>query len=704
MPNMRPILLPLPHSVRYDNGSVQLHGYNLQTEHCSHSVYAHACKLLAKTLSGMGIAPADNGYLVHLTVNPGHPLLKEHQTAGAYAVTVTDASAELTGYDAGGALYAVQTFAQLMQNGLLPCCTIVDWPDFGTRGLFIEDRYGTDFMTREDWFRAVDYFAQMKLNTLTIGVYGCWCQQFDGMVSEFLYVPFHKHPELKTPRHVKYYSVSERKLIWKENVLPVMFEEDSLGDVIAYAKERGITVKPLFNSYGHNTLIPRMFPELSAKDENGNPTGFGVCTADERTYEIMFELYDEIIDRYLTPNGIDAMQIGLDEVWEGIGMDMKDPFKFHTPFCRCEKCRNKERSELMIEYIIRLLQHLKQKGMRSVYIYQDMLQYEFNVLDERLAQRLRDADVYDIAVIDWWNYAHESRIFRGLPLNSCFRSIIKSFTGYYHWSTPMEYLSNIRGCARLAQQHGFEGMEAYSSFDYCHDRSYRYMAELAWNIDTLEKQPEFLKRYAAFAFPGSGDDEEALLLMADMTNNLRQDGNPGAALMYQLDYYTYSYVAADKPYPRRFPEEVFEKLHSNLSMYEAAFRRIRAQATRALTLFGRVEQNDYLTQTWRAIALHYQVVADEYLGLLALEKETDAQKAAVSLKKLLESRESLMLTAEKTRIKANQLMYLREQSIYRQILCDLLAHAEKLAAENKPCHVDLTHLDGITGEALRALR
>ena len=90
--------------------------------------------------------------------------------------------------------------------------------------------------------------------------------------------------------------------------------------------------------------------------------------------------------------------------------------------------------------------------------------------------------------------------------------------------------------------------------------------------------------------------------------------------------------------------------------------------------------------------------------LLELEKETDAQAAATKLKALLEAREALMLAAEETRIEANQLMYLREQSIYRQILCDLLAHAEACVQEGKPWQVKMTDLTGITGKALRAIR
>ena len=718
MSMMKPIL-PKPRIVRCDGGFVTICSdaafiCSVEAAPFDSPVYAHACRLLQETLTAQGCLTAGAlTYPIRLAVEPDSALLEGHAEADAYAVRVTESGAELVGRDAGGALYAVQTFAQLLDGDAdcltLPCCEIVDWPSFPTRGLFLEDRYGSDFLDKEDWLKAIDYFAQMKLNSLTVGIYGCWCQQFDGMISEFLYVPFRKYPQLKTPRHLKYFDVQSRKWVYRENVLPTMFEEDFFGEIIAYAKERNITVKPLMNSYGHNTLIPRLLPELSAKDENGCDTGFGVCTSSDETYRIMGDLYDEIIDRYLAPNGIDAIQIGLDEVWEGIGMDAVDPFKFHTPFCKCEKCRTKERSELMIEYIIRLCHHLKNRGMRSVYIYQDMLQYEFNVLDERLAQRLRDEGLHDTVVIDWWDYAREDRLFRGKPLNSCFRSIIKSFTGYYHWSLPMEYLTNIRGCARLAQEHGFEGMEAYSSLAHCHDKSYRYLAELAWNIDTLDDQPDFLKRYAASCFPGAGTAaEHALALMSDVTDALRFDDQMGANHLFRLDYYNYTYVKADKPYPRRFPEEVFEVIHAKEEEYAAAFSRIRTMAEEALNFFesacSDTEGDRAAARMWRAIAEQYVVIADEYLGLLALEKETDADNACELLTLLLSAREGLMQTLTDTRAKGNQYMCLRIQSIYRQVLVDLLAYADACVQRGEPFHVDMEHLENITGNALRALR
>jgi len=711
-----PTLLPLPRSVEYAEETLVLCQGGLPCFHLniaenSELVFLQSATVLKDELTAAGcLLPAAGKLAVSLKIDPLFPAFADHAVPDAYALAVSERGVEMIGFDAGGAYYAVQTLLQLMtcENGqvTVPYVSIIDWPSFKTRGLFLEDRYGSDFLTKQDWFNAIDYFSRMKMNSLTIGVYGCWCQQFDGMISEFLYVPFKKYPELKTPRHVKYYSVTERKWAYRENVLPTMFEEDFFGEIVAYAKKRNITVKPLFNSYGHNTLIPRLLPELSAKDEAGNPTGFGVCTADDRTYEIMNSLYDEIIDRYLAPNGIDAIQIGLDEVWDGIGMDANDPFKYHTPFCRCEKCRQKERSELMLEYIIRLCHHLKDKGMKSVYIYQDMLQHEFDVLHEPLAERLKQEGLYDIVVIDWWNYAHESKLFHGHEVNSLFRSIIKSFTGYYHWSTPMEYLSNIRGCARYAEKYGFEGMEAYSSMEYSHDRSYRYVSELAWNIDTLDDQSGFLARYADFTFPGA-DALPYLAKMGEIMDALNLDGRFTSKDLFSLDYYAYSYVKADQPYPRRFPEEAFERIHEKPDHYRAGFETLYDAACEAVEYFGSLitDCNNYsMASVWYAMAQHIQVVSGEYLGLMALESETDAEQAVETLKTLLFYRENLMFVSEDTREKGNSFMYLRIQSIYRQILCDLLAYAEKCASEGAAFHVDMTNLSDITGSMLRALR
>nr|MBQ4320048.1 family 20 glycosylhydrolase [Clostridia bacterium] len=270
------------------------------------------------------------------------------------------------------------------------------------------------------------YLASMKYNQVTVGVYGCWGYQYDNIIQEYLYIPFKGYPQLQTPRQIKYYSVAERKWIYKKNILPTMFTDDYFGDLVAYGKKHNIKVKPLFNSLGHNTLIPRIIPEISAKDENGELTGRGFCTSNPETYKVMFDLYDEIIDRYLAPNGVDAMEIGMDEVSV-------------NNFCKCEKCREKSHGDIIIDYVIELCKHLKAKGMKSVYIYHDMImgldvingtnQFEHAITHEEIFNRFKEADVADVAVIDWWSYSTDPNLFRGKELSTYFRAITTPFNG-----------------------------------------------------------------------------------------------------------------------------------------------------------------------------------------------------------------------------------------------------------------------------------
>lgn len=316
--------------------------------------------------------PFEGGYLIELKVDKNDFHFQGISTPEAYYIHITEEKAVLCGAGKGGAYYAAVTFASLLEansrNVYLPILEIFDYPKYKTRGIFIESRWN-DLMNLADWYKAVDYFASMKFNTIVISVYGCWSMQYDNRLSQYLYIPIQKYPQLKTPKNFKYYSPSQDAWIYKKEVLPTMFEEDFLGDVIRYAAERNVEVFPLFNSLGHNSLLPGTIPEISARDENNMETGYGMCLQNEKTYQVIFDIYDEIIDRYLKPNGIRSIALGMDEVGNGKGIDKNNLFRVFSPVCKCPKCRHTEFSELMKNYIIRLLKYLKDRGMENVYIY-----------------------------------------------------------------------------------------------------------------------------------------------------------------------------------------------------------------------------------------------------------------------------------------------------------------------------------------------
>ena len=49
----------------------------------------------------------------------------------------------------------------------------------------MECRYGSDFMTYEDWKNGIDYLSEMKINKIVCGLYGCWGRQYDGDFAEY---------------------------------------------------------------------------------------------------------------------------------------------------------------------------------------------------------------------------------------------------------------------------------------------------------------------------------------------------------------------------------------------------------------------------------------------------------------------------------------------------------------------------------------
>ncbi len=679
-------LMPCPKSVEQKDGEVKINGINVTGFTCDCDVFKTALEYLSVFGTGDYILE-----IVKDTVCEGK---KE-----SYILDINPDKVTIKANDCEGMFYAVITLKALYSDNTLPVVHIEDWPDFYDRGLLLENRYGSDFMTLEDYKKAIDYLAEMKYNQLTIGVYGCWCVQYDMRLSEFLYLPLECHPELKTPRDIRYWSPKRGEFVEREDQLPTMFVEDYFNELIKYAKSRNITIKPLFNSFGHNTLIPRLHPELSAKDEDGNPTKHGFCVSDEAVFEYMFAIYDEIIDKYMKPNGLDAIEIGLDEVYAWLGEDLDDIYGKFEPYCRCEKCRGMDKKELMLAFIIRVCKYLKTKGMKHIYIYHDMLFEIFDIVNDELVDLFKKEGIYDEVVLDWWSYTKEEDVFQKREINGLFRSIAKPFTGYYHWVVPMEYNNNIYAHAKLAKKHGYEGVESYSSFEYCFDRPFMYQAELCWNVDTVSDYDAFLSRYAATRFPENPDEaKNALDIMASLTVN-----DTVVNLMNSLEYYWFTYVTADEEYPRNFPGGAYKKIFAEKDKYMSYFAATIEKAKKAMDFFK--ANGNCFGRVWYAIAKHYFTYACEYYTMVKLsdgynDGTIDREGVINHLDELLGLHEDFMATVEDTRIEANSYVYLRNHSIMRQVFIDLKDH---FVNSNEP-KLDLCDLRYCASDRFNKLR
>lgn len=699
--NAKKILIPFPQEFKDKKTEIKIGSlsdvhYNIIKDSIRSEIYDEAVKTIQKAMkkncASYEETHSETAYKIKIKIDKDSDVLRQIGKSESYLIEITEEEAFLCAADDGGIFYAAVTFCNLIHcignDVFLPCVTIHDWPDFEFRSQLIECRYGSDFMTLDDWFGAIDNLAEMKYNHLTVALYGCWPIQYDGKLSEYLYISFDKFPQLKTPRSIKYYSPSKKGYIIEKDVLPTMFKEDFFGKLVAYGKKKNVKIIPLFNSLGHNSLISRTFPEVSAKDECGHDTGYGICTESAKTGNLMFELYDEIIDKYLKPNKIDSIHIGLDEVINAVGLDKTDIYKESEAFCRCDKCKKYERSELMLRYMIKMCKYLKKRGMKNIHIYFDMFFHEFDMLNDKFRERLKEEGLYDNIVIDWWSYRAPDDLFRGRKkdVNNLFRSIIKPMSGYFQWSVHTNKNVNIEDCVRLAVKLGFEGVEAYGSYDICYEKNYLYQAELCWNTSMIGKKEEFDERYAYRICPENFSDALSACNWVDAVTAHEIQENLVADA---LEYYTYTYIRNGKPYPRNYPGEVFEKIKSDEKKYLTYFDKTIALSEAASAFFEQYTGSEVIDAYYLTVQ-HYKTLCNEFYTLYRLYIEY-AQRTAnefdvlSKVKYLIFEREKLMALAEKTKTRANSIQYLRNMSISRQYLCDLQYYFEReIQCGNRP--------------------
>lgn len=706
MLNLKKSLIPMPKELAEGESgvltaqfaeplySIETHGDNAGSE--------EAKKLIEKKFFDIAaIVNAEGDYKIIIKEDPENDKFADKK-AESYFIEIKDSYAMLCGYDPAGVFYAAVTFTQMLykegDNIYIKKADIYDYPDFSCRGHFIESRYGTEFLTLQNWYDFIDYMALMKINQITIGVYGCWGYQYDGTHVEYMYIPYKKQPKLNTPQIIKYYSVKEQKWIYKADAVPYMFEQDYFGDVIAYAKRRNITVKPLVNSLGHNTLMPRMIPEISAKKEDGTPANRGFCTRNEKTYEVILGFYDEIIDRYLKPNGITDFHIGLDEVGESY-------------VCHCEKCAGTQQCELMVEYIIELCKHLKKRGMKRIYIYHDMLYQIFDTVNEELRDRFIKEGIYDAVVLDWWTYEDPAHLFwdKADGVNNLFHSVIKPDTGYYNWVIPTENNENIRACAKKAKELSFEGIESYSSLEYCYDKNYLTLADIAWNSDGIDGIDEFNERYAYRNYPENAAKAANVFnglfdIMRDETGECYMN-----RVCWKFEYYFYGYRRGEQHTLQNFPGDAYKLFSGDEKKFTAYFEYLKQKAMPAVEFFENSGVSSKENDMWLLTSKHYYTIADEYLTIYGLYKsynanEADGYEVMRELDRLIKQREQLMLLAENVRIEATQYTYLRNMSVFRQFMLDLINYFKKEISCGRKPEFNMLNADYVTGKAFDFLR
>jgi len=646
----------------------------------------------------------------------------------AYRIKVSAAGITITGFGESGLFYGVLSFRQMCRwtnnSAVIPAVEVLDWPDAPFRGYKEECRYGSNVMEREEWLAMIDDLAEKKINNLCIALYGCWGVQYDGRVAEYLYLPLKKYPQLKTPMAVKYWSPTENK--WYDyETLPPIYRDNLFGELVRYAKERGIDVIPGINSLGHNTLFPRMLPEVAPKDEDGTPNPTGFCTSCDATYELLFSIYDQIIDEHLIPNEIYTFNVLLDEVNDGYGINPEDPYSLSHAWCKCPECRKKERSELFIEHSIKVLKHLKEKGMKSVLIAHDMLagkQSKLGYIADKFMARIDEEGLRDTLLLNWWWYSDVREIldFHIMPDELGLRSFTAPWNGYHIWSLLGNAMRNIQIMAEISHNSKCcEGHYLYAMWDKSCDRTHDCFADYAWNFEGTGSIDDVTVRYAARHFAPIQDEAyHAFRLMNWITENRKPYHDPEApsqgvlstsGALIAMSYYRTCYFSEKEPYPRHFPGSLLNAaILPRRWDYERVIYSVAAMAKEALAIFEKAERtpgcDQEMAHRMAYECQNYQVLVEDWLAFLKIYDLTQSgdQKKIVPIARARQTaRLALMERCEQTKDKFYvRAAGMRNHSVFMQTFADI---ADYIEHTDDP-KLNLLDITDITSPELRNIR
>jgi len=586
-------VIPMPREVSPGSGTVDLTSAHLVTGGIPPQLAGTAEWILSA--AGLQLA-AQGSAAIELRLAPPEELdftdVPPDSRDEYYELEVCRDGATVAATGARGVLWGVQTLADLCRSGgggaAVPSRRIRDWPDLAHRGLFVESKWGPDRMTLADWCLLVDRLATVKMNTLGIGLYGCWGScRYEDQPTEFLMVPVPGHPELKTEKHLRWYSPAAAA--WRcESYLPPLFEGDFLGDIVAYASRRGVTVIPFVNSLGHNTMIPREFPEVSARDPDGTPRRVGYCLSSPQTRDFLEAFYGSIIDRYF-PDGAELFHIQLDEVWPDFA-DLDDTHLRVDPWCQCPGCSARPREEQLQEYVVWLVRMLVAKGVDQVVVWNDQLTRHMDALDTGFVEALREAGVADHLILHWWWYSNEAlndrtRVAIGRELG--LPGWVAPMTCYFNWAYYSPTLQNIEMMMRMGHDEGGEGAVAYSVHDPGWADHEMLLATYAWNFEDAGSRDEEVARWARTRF-----GQRAPQYLEALSSVRLAATRPAVSPCY---YYRYTYCREEGPWPRPYPAEALDSLSGLNEAGPDQLREAADHARRALAVFQQLATEPGLT-------------------------------------------------------------------------------------------------------------
>ena len=274
-----------------------------------------------------------------------------------YWLSVTTTNIVIKASDLRGMVYGIEVFLKLISEGKIPTCEICDKPRMSFRGVHL-------MLPHPDQFEFAKRFVKYVLSPMG---YNMIIMELAGGME------FQSHPEIN--KAVEEAFVKGAKGEWplfphKEAGMGKTVKQETMKDFVRYCRSFGIDVIPEIQSLGHVQFMTIAHPDIAERPEKEEEKekiderqadippnefyGHSYCPSNPRSYEILFDLIDEIIDVF-QPR--EYVHMGHDEVYQ-IGV--------------CPVCKDKNPAELFAQDINRIYEYLKTKGLKMM-IWADML-------------------------------------------------------------------------------------------------------------------------------------------------------------------------------------------------------------------------------------------------------------------------------------------------------------------------------------------
>jgi len=273
-------------------------------------------------------------------------------------VLITGKSSFVYAREPIGFLRALSTLMQMSVGGGIREGALYDYPGCTERGYRV---FLPGYETFEDFKKMLDLLVYFKIKSLVIEIGGAMEYKKHSRINE-KWVEYCKDANSYSGRvdEIQYNQGWEKNIIHCENGDGGYITQEMCREIAQCCRERGIEIIPEVPTLSHADYICLAYPEIAERENDPFPDTY--CPSNPGTYEIVFDILDEIIDVF-KPKRIN---IGHDELYTA---------------CVCERCKDKKPSDIYAEDVRKISEYLAGRGVGTMMWGEKLLRARWDARD-----------------------------------------------------------------------------------------------------------------------------------------------------------------------------------------------------------------------------------------------------------------------------------------------------------------------------------